>query len=449
MARRGRGASVALDDAARRSTSRHRDRLLAAALAGGLYCVEIATESHFAGDRAVSYPGRAGSSARRSPSAGARRSLAAGGRRRRHRALEPRRPARSPTPARSSSPSLLAIYSAGRYTRGRALSPAWPLLVAAVPLAAIEPGDPFAFTDLAFFAIFFVGPWLAGRCARQRRRERERVPRARARRARPRGGRRGARAHRARAARRRRARDQRDRAAGARRAADARPTDPDERARRSTRSSTPASRRWRRCAGCSACCASTTSEPALAPQPSLRAHRRARRRASAPPGLPVELDVEGEPVELPPGVDVSAYRIVQEALTNALKHAGPAHARVTVRYAARRASSSRSSTTAPGDAATATAAATAWPGMRERVALYGGELEAGAAARGRLRAARAAAAAGGAMIRVLLADDQALVRAGLPHDPQAPSPTSRSSARPATAREAVAARRDAARPTSC
>ena len=51
-------------------------------------------------------------------------------------------------------------------------------------------------------------------------------------------------------------------------------------------------------------------------------------------GLPVELQVEGEPRALPPGVDLSAYRIVQEALTNALKYAGPARARVTVRYAA-------------------------------------------------------------------------------------------------------------------
>ena len=51
-------------------------------------------------------------------------------------------------------------------------------------------------------------------------------------------------------------------------------------------------------------------------------------------GLPVELHVEGERRELPVGIELSAYRIVQEALTNALKHAGDAHATVHVRYGA-------------------------------------------------------------------------------------------------------------------
>jgi nitrate/nitrite-specific signal transduction histidine kinase len=52
-------------------------------------------------------------------------------------------------------------------------------------------------------------------------------------------------------------------------------------------------------------------------------------------GLPVELTTEGEPIALPPGIDLCAYRIVQEALTNSLKHAGPARASVAVRYAPR------------------------------------------------------------------------------------------------------------------
>ncbi|MFF5211159.1 sensor histidine kinase [Streptosporangium sp. NPDC000396] len=49
-------------------------------------------------------------------------------------------------------------------------------------------------------------------------------------------------------------------------------------------------------------------------------------------GLEVTLDVQGEPVRLPAGLDLSAYRIVQEALTNTLKHAGPTTAAVTVGY---------------------------------------------------------------------------------------------------------------------
>src|SRR5256885_6894725 len=52
-------------------------------------------------------------------------------------------------------------------------------------------------------------------------------------------------------------------------------------------------------------------------------------------GLPVALQVEGQQAPLPAGVDLCAYRVVQEALTNALKHAGPARAEVVLRFGAR------------------------------------------------------------------------------------------------------------------
>ncbi len=75
--------------------------------------------------------------------------------------------------------------------------------------------------------------------------------------------------------------------------------------------------------------------------------------------------------------------------------------------------------------------------MRERVALYGGELESGPRRRTAASSCARACRSRRPVIRVLLADDQELVRTRLPHDPRTPSPTSRSSARRATAREAV------------
>jgi signal transduction histidine kinase len=93
-------------------------------------------------------------------------------------------------------------------------------------------------------------------------------------------------------------------------------------------------------------------------------------------GLPVELHVEGEPSELPVGIELSAYRIVQEALTNALKHAGEASATVNIRYG----SDSLELEIADDGAGTSTPVPSGGHGLvgiRERVALYGGRLDAG------------------------------------------------------------------------
>jgi signal transduction histidine kinase len=116
-------------------------------------------------------------------------------------------------------------------------------------------------------------------------------------------------------------------------------------------------------------------ELALAPQPSLRYldHLAATVREA---GLPVDLRVEGDVAALPPGVDVSAYRIVQEALTNALKHAGPARARVLVRYGAGEVELEISDD-GPGPGVGNGDGGHGLVGMRERVSVYGGELESG------------------------------------------------------------------------
>jgi signal transduction histidine kinase len=94
-------------------------------------------------------------------------------------------------------------------------------------------------------------------------------------------------------------------------------------------------------------------------------------------GLPVRLHLDGEPVVLPRGVDLSAYRIVQEGLTNALKHARASNADVTVRYLpdelqieVRDDGEGSSSSSGAGHGLV---------GVRERVKIYGGEMSAGMA----------------------------------------------------------------------
>jgi signal transduction histidine kinase len=94
-------------------------------------------------------------------------------------------------------------------------------------------------------------------------------------------------------------------------------------------------------------------------------------------GLPVQLHVDGEPFPLPRAIDLSAYRIVQEGLTNALKHAQASTADVTVRYRPhellleiRDDGVGTSTTDGLGHGLV---------GIRERVKIYGGEMTAGSA----------------------------------------------------------------------
>jgi signal transduction histidine kinase len=115
-------------------------------------------------------------------------------------------------------------------------------------------------------------------------------------------------------------------------------------------------------------------EVALAPQPSL-AHLDELVAHIREAGVPVDVHVEGAPRDLAPGVDLSAYRIVQEALTNALKQAGQARVDVFVRYGADLLEVEVADTGAGGVNGGVRGHGLA--GMRERVAVFGGELESG------------------------------------------------------------------------
>ena len=114
--------------------------------------------------------------------------------------------------------------------------------------------------------------------------------------------------------------------------------------------------------------------PALAPQPSLEHLERLVEQAGEA-GLRVELRVEGDAVNLPAGVDLTAYRLVQEGLTNAIKHARATRAEVLVHYGDGQLEvivSDNGSGVGNGDGG-----GHGLVGMRERVSVYGGELDAG------------------------------------------------------------------------
>jgi signal transduction histidine kinase len=93
-------------------------------------------------------------------------------------------------------------------------------------------------------------------------------------------------------------------------------------------------------------------------------------------GLQVELTIEGGHTDLPPALDLSAYRIVQEALTNTLKHAGPANARVRIRRHTDAVTIDIDDDGSGNPDDRSAGAGHGLVGMRERVALFDGELDA-------------------------------------------------------------------------
>jgi signal transduction histidine kinase len=282
---------------------------------------------------------------------------------------------------------LFALYAAGAYATGRARAAGGLVALIGALLRAYEDAGPHdagaLLGSVVFFGGIYGGTWLAGFVVGRHR--------ARTRDAERRAGRAEAeREERARQAvaeeRARVARELHDvvahaisvivlQAKGARRMLDAEPHETRQALDTIVDCGEQALAEMRRLLGM---LRRSDDEIAMAPLPSL-SHLDLLAEQVSGAGLPVELRVEGEPTPLPPGVDLSAYRIVQEALTNALTHAGPAHARVVVRYGSREVELEITD-----DGCGAAAAAVAGGrghglvGMRERAELFGGHVESAA-----------------------------------------------------------------------
>jgi signal transduction histidine kinase len=125
----------------------------------------------------------------------------------------------------------------------------------------------------------------------------------------------------------------------------------------------------------------SAGQPEREPQPGVAELDRLITR-TAESGLEVSLTVEGKPRQLPSTVDLSAYRIVQEALTNVIRHAEARHAEVVLNYAPDALLVSVTDD-GKGPQRSATNGGHGLVGMQERVALFGGALETGPAGGGR------------------------------------------------------------------
>ncbi|MEV0172717.1 sensor histidine kinase [Streptomyces sp. NPDC050803] len=117
-------------------------------------------------------------------------------------------------------------------------------------------------------------------------------------------------------------------------------------------------------------------DPDLAPQPGLGRLTALTDRVRAT-GVPVDLTVTGTPAPLAPGVDLAAYRVVQEALTNVVRHAAGARVRVAVEHTPDAVHVEVSDTGGTSAAPAGPGSGRGLLGLRERLALYGGTLEAG------------------------------------------------------------------------
>ena len=277
--------------------------------------------------------------------------------------------------------ALSLVYAAAAYRDGLEAYTALVLIVAAMPVI-VSTFDVHTGGDYLFPPLIGVLAWLAGRVVRSRTRLSAELHETAARLA---EANEDAQREAAAEERRRIAREMHDlvahsmsvmvvQAGGARRILDRDPARALEAATRIERAGREALGEMRHLLGV---LNGTDQPPALTPQPKLAEIGELVSHARAA-GLPTVLEFRGERRELPAGLDLAAYRIVQEALTNALKHAGRAPTTVIVDWSDEQALTLEVRDHG-GSAPHTQGAGHGLVGMRERVKLYGGELDTGPA----------------------------------------------------------------------
>ena len=275
---------------------------------------------------------------------------------------------------------VVVLYSVGAHTEGARAIVGGGVVVALIPLALfIDPDHGVTLGDVTFLLTLFGGPWVAGRAIRHRRTREGRLAEhaLTVDREREQGARDAVEAERARIAR-----ELHDvvahaisvivvQARGGRRSVRTDPEEAYEAFDAIETTGRDALGEMRRLLGI---LRESDEATTLGPQPGLQ-HLDALVQQVSDAGLSVELSTEGEPKNVTPGLDLAAYRIVQEALTNALKHAGPATARVSVRYHPHQIDIEIADTGA-GTAGRKNGGQ-GLIGMQERASLYGGAIEVG------------------------------------------------------------------------